>query len=179
MTIGKNSFQIFHNILKAREKKAEIIDNVLTNNDFVLTKIEFNIPGINKFMIDLTQLILEIETEFIHYLIENKFAVINSEKYRLDCGLFTLIKIEKCNLFDLKRKALVFEENKYYGLLDIDVYNNHGKQIHREDIDILPKKCYLCSKPAKICIRNQNHLREEVEIFFWNNIKKILKEKDL
>lgn len=59
----------------------------------------------------------------------------------------------------VKKKAVEFEnKQKINRLFDADVLIRKQKQaISRKDLDLPVRKCFLCSKPAKVCARSRTH----------------------
>lgn len=47
-------------------------------------------------------------------------------------------------------------------IFDIDVYAGEGESIGREYLGIKPRKCIICEKDARICMRAGNHSIQEV-----------------
>lgn len=59
----------------------------------------------------------------------------------------------------VKQIMITFEESHLLGrLLDLDVMcQNADKQLSREELGFAPRKCLLCGKDAKTCIKEGNH----------------------
>ncbi len=67
------------------------------------------------------------------------------------------------NLYALKRRLAFFEQVYPIGrYLDLDLKNSEGKAITRKDIEIEPRRCLLCSRPAKECARSERHSLEDL-----------------
>lgn len=63
---------------------------------------------------------------------------------------------------EAKKKALELEKSHPLGrIFDIDVYIEGGKSIGRSDMGLESRKCLLCGKEARLCIREQKHTVHE------------------
>lgn len=66
--------------------------------------------------------------------------------------------VVKTDATELKKLMVKIEENTKAGrLLDIDIFNESGIQISRSDLNLPERKCIICDKDAKICMRESNH----------------------
>lgn len=71
---------------------------------------------------------------------------------------------------ETKRIACLIEEQHPLGrLFDIDVISTSGIPVSRIEIGVAPRKCILCDKEARICMREKNHTYEELTTHI-NNI---------
>lgn len=57
-------------------------------------------------------------------------------------------------------------------IFDMDVFDGNHNQISRGDFNISPRKCILCRKDARLCIREKNHTLEEL----YSHIESLWKE---
>ncbi|HEY9764820.1 MAG TPA: citrate lyase holo-[acyl-carrier protein] synthase [Chroococcales cyanobacterium] len=65
---------------------------------------------------------------------------------------------------EIKRETAALEEKHLLGRLwDFDVYTAPERTIGRKDIDLPPRLCYLCERPAKECARGRFHSFEAIE----------------
>jgi holo-ACP synthase CitX len=63
---------------------------------------------------------------------------------------------------EAKRAAIMVEDGRAWGrVFDIDVITEAGP-LSRDSLGERPRACLLCEKPAKICVREANHSREEL-----------------
>ena len=59
---------------------------------------------------------------------------------------------------DTKRMAMELESGHPAGrLLDLDVFDDAGRQVDRSSLGLAPRPCLLCPEPALACIRTQRH----------------------
>ena len=64
----------------------------------------------------------------------------------------------------LKRAAVAIEETGRFGrLLDIDVFDKNGVLLSRGDTAEKKRQCFLCDRPAIVCMREGRHSPAELE----------------
>ncbi|MCI6159959.1 MAG: citrate lyase holo-[acyl-carrier protein] synthase [Prevotellaceae bacterium] len=62
-----------------------------------------------------------------------------------------------------KRVACHIEDTHPLGrLFDADVIDRDGRPISRSSIGEAPRKCLLCNREARYCMRNHSHTQEEL-----------------
>ena len=47
-------------------------------------------------------------------------------------------------------------------LMDIDVLGDDGAPLERSVLGLPPRKCLLCDRPARVCMRAHTHTQEEL-----------------
>lgn len=47
-------------------------------------------------------------------------------------------------------------------MLDIDVMDYDGTPVSRSNIGLPPRKCFICDKPASLCVSRKLHSQEEI-----------------
>lgn len=73
----------------------------------------------------------------------------------------------------VKRISVLAEESiPGARLLDVDVTNNKGEVIGREQLGLPPRKCFVCSNPAHTCVSRRLHSSKDIALV----IEKIFKE---
>lgn len=45
------------------------------------------------------------------------------------------------------------EKYSFTRLMDIDIFDGDYRQISRSDLGLEPRKCYICDREAKFCIK--------------------------
>lgn len=153
-------------ILQAREIRAGFQYNYITQfPNCTLAAFKLNVPGsikTNKLYSYLFETgISKIESK----LAENSFSIITHEKKWLSTGdeAYWIIdsKPEK-----IKQEMVYIEEHCELGrIYDIDILyieNDEMKDVKRKDIEAHIRKCFVCSKNAKECARNQTHTKMEI-----------------
>lgn len=74
------------------------------------------------------------------------------------------------------KKFCVIAEESIPGarLLDVDVTGNTGEVIGREQLGLPPRKCFICSNPAHICVSRRLHSSQDIA----QKIKKLYEESN-
>lgn len=57
-------------------------------------------------------------------------------------------------------------------LLDVDITGNKGEVVGREQLGLPPRKCFLCSNPAHVCVFRRLHSLQDIALA----IKRIYEE---
>lgn len=97
-------------------------------------------------------------------IIEKNFAnfVLYSEKKDLITGFEAYYIIDK-HPFELKKATCLIEEEHPLGrLFDIDIMGKEGQPITRQEVGFPPRKCLICEKESRFCMRNFTHSQEEL-----------------
>jgi holo-ACP synthase len=48
-------------------------------------------------------------------------------------------------------------------LWDMDIYRNSHEMVSRSELNLPPRRCYLCNNPAHSCGRSKKHDLQELE----------------
>lgn len=97
-------------------------------------------------------------------MIENYFGSEIKEKVErdLETGYEALFSVYG-EASDIKKRACELELTHPLGrFMDIDVVGLDGKPLNREDVGFSGRKCLICDKPARDCMRNKTHGTDEV-----------------
>lgn len=146
-------------LLEAREKRVELINELLKRYRTPLLVMRVNYPGLKKTN-NLTVNIIEAMSPLICNILRAKV-----------CGKLLLQGAEgpilyvaiKEDVLALKTIAINFEEKQPLGrCLDLDVYDLEGKSIGRQELGYPRRKCYLCEDYAHYCVRARRHSEHEV-----------------
>lgn len=79
-------------------------------------------------------------------------------KFINDCGYESICVVDGISAENLKRLMIELEEQHSLGrLFDIDVLDEHGRAISREQLNYKRRRCFVCGKDAKICTRHKAH----------------------
>jgi holo-ACP synthase / triphosphoribosyl-dephospho-CoA synthase len=88
-------------------------------------------------------------------------------------GLILFLSID-LSIEQLKNFCVDIEENHPLGrLMDIDVMNVH-QQISRRDLNLSPRRCFLCGEEAHVCVRQQTHSISDIDSFILDTFKNYL-----
>ena len=64
----------------------------------------------------------------------------------------------------LKALCVAGEEQLPGGrMLDIDLMDEQGRPVGREDVGLPPRRCFVCGSPAADCVSRRLHSRQQVE----------------
>ena len=76
-------------------------------------------------------------------------------------------------LLDAKRTAVAIEDTHPLGrLFDIDVIAPDGAPVSRERVGERPRRCLVCDREARYCMRMRWHTQEEI----WNRIRQMIED---
>jgi len=136
-------------ILEDRENRSKEIRKYI--NDYQVVCLKANIPGDNK-QIYLSYLLVKLFSKKILDLYK-PIKTIYFDSYDGPYYLFLFDK-SRC----LKEDMIKIEESYLGRLLDIDVFLDSEISLSRSS----PRKCLICSLPARICSRNSTHSLNEL-----------------
>lgn len=146
-------------LLEAREKRVELIAKLLKRYETPLLVMRVNYPGLQKtndvtlnIIHDMSALILTILGERVCFKSLRQGAE----------GPIFMAAVEQ-DVLTLKSAAIDLEERHALGrCLDLDVYDNSGRSISRQELGYSKRKCYLCEEYAQHCVRARRHREHEV-----------------
>lgn len=68
------------------------------------------------------------------------------------------------NTLDIKRELCAIEDTHPLGrLFDIDILGKDAVPIPRTAVGFAPRRCLLCEREARWCMRNHTHTKEEIQ----------------
>ncbi|MDF2881960.1 MAG: citX [Clostridiaceae bacterium] len=154
-------------ILNEREKRVNLIASLEEKYNCTIIALRVNYPGPNKsndLSISIcTIMAKEILHEFTHYF--------HIQSYVSAEGPIFIMAVNR-DSYEVKKAAVSIEDTHSLGrLVDIDVYNQ-GKGLSRKELNMPPRKCYICEDNAHNCARSKRHSVEEIEEFIkfkYNN----------
>lgn len=97
--------------------------------------------------------------------IEGNFttSILYSEKKDLLTGFEAYYIIDR-EPFELKKATCLIEEEHPLGrLFDIDIISQEGQPITRQEVGFPPRRCLICEKESRFCMRNFTHSQEELK----------------
>jgi len=149
-------------ILKSREDRAKKQMDILSIYPYSLISFTLNIPGIIKDSNQYRKIHKAGMEEIIDYLeriqselkyIEEINKITGSEGYlsvNMDSSILKELMVEIENTHPLGR------------IFDIDVFDKYHNQMSRSDLGLESRKCLICNKDARVCMREKNHSYEEL-----------------
>ncbi|MCA1072937.1 citrate lyase holo-[acyl-carrier protein] synthase [Clostridium bowmanii] len=160
-------------ILMERERRVEFQEKLSEKYKMSILVIRVNYPGINKdndISQGITVIIEQILSELFSYSINYKIMTTTAE------GPIVIMAIDK-TARDIKSITLDIEDKHILGrCVDIDVYDENGRGISREDFGLGMRKCFICDDIAHICVRSKKHSLDEVEEFIKNRYLKYMEK---
>ena len=149
-------------ILIERERRTQHQQKLLKQYKMPILVIRVNYPGINKdnhISQEITKIINQVICERFSYFIQYKEEINAAE------GPIVVMCINR-DAKKIKSVVLDIESNHILGrCVDLDVYDESGNSIGRQDFGLEMRKCYLCQDIAHNCVRSKKHSKEEVEGF--------------
>ncbi len=164
-------------VLDAREKRAQQRQNWADRKRLSLS-LSFNIPGYPKSDNTITSAFTEVKKDLVRYITSCRLSF-NLKESKTTCDyagdFFILPLSEKAeNPKEIKALFENFEANHPLSrLIDVDIFSSEGLPISSNKA----KKCLICSKPAIVCMREQNHSLEELREEINNRMVSFLKER--
>lgn len=154
--------KLFLDILNSREERANKQIEILKEHQYPLISFTLNIPGINKCSDNYKRIHKEGVKRIINLLEDEQIEIKHKESYDKSTGPEGYISAD-IDPKELKRLMISLENAHPLGrIFDIDIFDKDHNQIGRSDIDEESRKCLICKKDAKICIREKNHSYEEL-----------------
>jgi holo-ACP synthase / triphosphoribosyl-dephospho-CoA synthase len=144
-----------HARLKAREKRNKNIQNELKNPLIhTVLSIKANIPGPSKNIMEAYLLVHLFTNELLKVYQPKSKTFIKSAD-----GPYTILSLSEKDFLSVKKQVILIEENHPLGrFIDLDVYSkNEQASLTRENLNLPPRKCFLCDEYAIICARNHTH----------------------
>ena len=146
-------------LLDAREKGTDLIDELLKRYNTPLLVMRVNYPGLKKTN-DVTVSIIKELSPLICTILSDKVRgkLLTQEA---EGPIFYAAVDEDVSI--LKTITVNFEENYCLGrCLDLDVYDSLGNSLSRQELGFPRRKCYLCEDYAHHCVRARRHSEDEI-----------------
>lgn len=145
-------------VLAAKEARAVRQQALLAQYDGSLASITVNLPGPYKNRPEALALV-----EYAAHTLAELFGANYQEVQALATGPLGFVLCD-APAEVLKRAAVAIEESGRFGrLLDIDVFDKNGVLLSRGDTAEKKRQCFLCDRPAIICMREGRHSAPELE----------------
>ena len=94
------------------------------------------------------------------------FAPVHKELYDLETGFEGFFIVDGA-LLDVKKACCEIENEHPFGrLMDLDVLEPMGESVvpvGRERVGESPRRCLVCGRPARECMRARTHSPEEID----------------
>lgn len=154
--------KILEEILKSREDRAQKQRELLDKYSSSLISFTLNTPGSVKSSELYRRIHAEGMDSLIKLLKEHDARILYQEANNKSTGSEGYILVDM-DALELKGLMISLESTHPLGrIFDIDIFDKNQKQISRSDISEEPRKCLICNKDARICMREKNHSYEEL-----------------
>ncbi len=155
-----------NDILTARENRHIRIEELQDTFRLPMICIKSNIPGDHK-NINEAYLLVRL---FFNELKEKVSMKYHEYKVSPD-GPYFLIVINPINDKNLKLLLVEIEDTHPLGrFIDLDFYLYSQKSVSRDELNLKPRKCYLCDHDARVCSRNKTHSQNELITFIKDSV---------
>lgn len=162
-------------MLKAREQRWEMRKTLAEKLRCCIVTITLCVPLAFRVDEEYWELFQRLYMAFYEMLIVNGHHVNFEGCMRSDDGPAIFISTDS-EAKTVKRICVEAEETIPGGrILDIDVMDREGNPIGRSDIDLPPRKCFLCENPAALCVSRKLHPSEEISA--W--VKQLKKQAEI
>lgn len=164
--------QNLEDIMKSREQRVIIQENLLIEYKNPLISFKLNIPGDIKTNTHINLIFDNGVKEILEELEKNKVQLLHIQKDKKHSGDEAYI-VFTGNPLEIKSLMCKIEDKSTKGrLYDIDIITCNGESVSRTVLGLSPRKCLICTKDAVICGRNRSHTVNELQ----NYINKIYSE---
>jgi holo-ACP synthase/triphosphoribosyl-dephospho-CoA synthase len=152
----------FLEVLNARERRAQIQAELRSLYNAPVISITVNMPGNVKYNEDTISLIYAAMEKIRICINIARLCLLEERIYHSITGPTALMAVQG-DAHTIKAFAISLETEKPYSrLLDIDVFDDNGRQINRATWGLQARKCLVCSEVAVDCMRAKIHSPEEV-----------------
>lgn len=149
-------------ILNARSSRQEEQNKILKKYGGNLVSMTMNIPGPKKNSEAISKAFARAYFGLVEVLKFEGYIINHIEFSNEISGPIGFVSTEGQGN-ELKRLLVLYENSTTIGrLLDIDLINADKGLISRSDLELSPRKCFLCDEPANFCRRIQSHTYEEL-----------------
>lgn len=154
--------KFFQEILKSREDRADKQVYILNQYPYSLISFTLNTPGKIKDN-ELYRIIhkdgLKKILEVLH---ECNLDIKYSEEMNKSTGSEAFFSVD-IDPTELKKLMVEIENGHSLGrIFDIDVFDKDHNQKGRSDLGLKPRKCLICNKDARVCMREKNHTYDDL-----------------
>lgn len=154
--------EILREILDSRERRAKKQSVLIDKYNNSLISFTLNIPGSIKDSETYRAIHKEGMGIIEDCLKEKKIKILYKEEEEHSTGREGYLLVDK-DSHELKQISIDIEEGHPLGrIFDIDIFNSDNEQISRSDLDSVGRRCLLCDKDARVCMRMQSHTYEDL-----------------
>jgi holo-ACP synthase len=152
------SGKFVHSYLETRDRRQDILNNLLLNRYPALIFLSLNIAGAMKALSGAFGL-YKWGFDQLHKVFPGIRILIQGSDL---LGPYTFFRVDT-DPFEVKKQCVIIETAEPFArLLDLDVYDCNGLQVDRNVVGLSARACLVCQQPAVECIRLQRHTYDEV-----------------
>ncbi len=150
-------------VLNFRDKKAELQRKLSKQYpDCIIVSLGMNIPGPVKTSSAVFCGFCEGK-EKLEHMLSSQGMIKKQEMIEDIAGYAAIYAMSGSSNLDLKYRTVKLEESHSLGRLwDIDVMDEQGVPMTREQVGAKPRTCLICNRNAKECGRSRRHTVEEL-----------------
>ncbi len=154
--------EILNAVLNAREERWNLRCTLSEKYSCTIISTTICLPHLARTAEDFKQFLHYSCEELSVYLNEHDCKIIHTEKIDGDDGACVFFCCDE-DAIKVKKLTCDFEQKKaVYRILDIDIMTSDGMAISRSNINLPPRKCFICDEDAAVCVAGRRHDSEEV-----------------
>ena len=159
-------------MLEAKEKRYYKIKDLTESYKAPVLSFMLNIPGEDKNFEEAVSFHKKYVDKIKNLLEENKIKILFEDYQNLVTGMEYLAVLDGDGRLIKKLMMEVEEESLGGRLLDLDIYDKDFSQISRSSLGLPERKCIICGKTARTCIKEERHDLKELE----DKVREIIRE---
>lgn len=149
-------------MLDAREKRVSEQQRILAEYKMTLISFTLNIPGsVKKFPL-AEKTFFEGKKLIVRQLEGHNINIAHKEDNTSKTGYEAFLSVEGNPLYIKKLMAEIEECCSLGRVFDIDVLDQNGRKISRQEINLENRTCLLCDEDAHVCARSGKHKTEDL-----------------
>ena len=149
-------------VLQTKEERAAVQAELRSRYQAAVVSISVNMPGTVKYDQDTLALIEYALARLQKLFAIEGFQTLESRWLHAVAGPAAVFAVAG-DAAAIKRLAVQVEQEQPFGrLLDIDVFDAAGRQLSRDSVGLVGRRCFVCNEQAILCIRGRQHEAEEI-----------------
>ena len=149
-------------VLQTKEERAAVQAELRSRYQAAVVSISVNMPGKVKYDQDTLALIEYALARLQELFVAADCRVLETCWLHAVAGPAAVLAVAE-DAAAIKRLAVQVEQEQPFGrLLDIDVFDAAGRQLSRDAVGLVGRRCFVCNEQAILCIRGRRHEAEEI-----------------
>ena len=149
-------------VLQTKEERAVVQAELRARCQVAVVSVSVNMPGTVKYDQDTLALIEYALARLQKLFAIEGFQTLESRWLHAVAGPAAVLAVAE-DAAAIKRLAVQVEQEQPFGrLLDIDVFDAAGRQLSRDAVGLVGRRCFVCNEPAILCIRGRRHEVQEI-----------------